>query len=57
MPRYMLDTKMLIYLMKNRLEEVAQRFAQRYAGDVVMSSFTYAELEYGVAKRGCRYQQ
>lgn len=50
MPRYMLDTNMCIYLMKNQPEEVAQRFAQCYVGDVVMSSITYAELEYGVVE-------
>jgi len=49
MPRYMLDTNMCIYLMKNQPDRVAQRFAQCYVGDVVMSSITYAELEYGVA--------
>ena len=49
MPRYLLDTNMCIYLMKNQPEVVAQRFAQCYVGDVVMSSITYAELEYGVA--------
>lgn len=49
MPRYMLDTNMCIYLMKNQQAEVARRFAQCYVGDVVMSSITYAELEYGVA--------
>lgn len=49
MPRYMLDTNMCIYLMKNQPEVVARRFAQCYVGDVVMSSITYAELEYGVA--------
>jgi tRNA(fMet)-specific endonuclease VapC len=49
MPRYMLDTNMCIYLMKKQPEEVAQRFAQCYVGDVVMSSITYAELVYGVA--------
>lgn len=48
MPRYMLDTNMCIYLMKNQPEEVARRFAQCHVGDVVMSSITYAELEYGV---------
>lgn len=41
----MLDTNMCLYLMKHQLEEVAQC----YGGDVVMSSITYAELEYGVA--------
>ena len=49
MSRYMLDTNMCIYLMKNQPEAVAQRFAQCYVGDVVMSAITYAELEYGVA--------
>jgi tRNA(fMet)-specific endonuclease VapC len=49
MPRYMLDTNMCIYLMKNQPEEVARRFAQCYVGDVVMSAISYAELEYGVS--------
>lgn len=49
MPQYMLDTNMCIYLMKNQPEEVARRFSICYVGDVVMSSITYAELEYGVA--------
>jgi tRNA(fMet)-specific endonuclease VapC len=49
MPRYMLDTNMCIYLMRNQPEEVATRFAQCYVGDVVMSAITYAELEYGIA--------
>jgi tRNA(fMet)-specific endonuclease VapC len=48
MPRYMLDTNMCIYLMKNQPEQVARRFAQCYVGDVVMSAITFAELEYGV---------
>lgn len=49
MPCYMLDTNMCIYLMKNQPAEAAQRFAQCYVGDVVMSAITYAELEYGVS--------
>jgi tRNA(fMet)-specific endonuclease VapC len=49
MPRYMLDTNMCIYLMKNQPEQVACRFARCHVGDVVMSAITYAELEYGVA--------
>jgi tRNA(fMet)-specific endonuclease VapC len=49
MPRFMLDTNMCIYLMKNQPEAVAKRFAACYVGDVVMSAITYAELEYGVA--------
>lgn len=49
MPRYMLDTNMCIYLMKNQPQEVARRFSRCFVGDVVMSAITYAELEYGVA--------
>ena len=49
MPRYMLDTNMCIYLMKNQPKEVAEKFAQCSVGDVVMSAITYAELQYGVA--------
>ncbi|MFL9857003.1 type II toxin-antitoxin system VapC family toxin [Paraburkholderia madseniana] len=49
MPRYMLDTNICIYLMKNQPEQVARRFAQCLVGDVVMSAITFAELEYGVA--------
>ena len=49
MQRYMLDTNMCIYLMKNQPEEVSQRFAQCYVGDVVMSAITLAELEFGVS--------
>lgn len=48
MPLFMLDTNMCIYLMKNQPEQVAQRFVKCYAGDVVMSAITFAELEYGV---------
>lgn len=49
MPRYMLDTNMCIYLMKNQPEQVARRFAACAVGDVVMSAITHAELQYGVA--------
>ncbi|WP_197339378.1 type II toxin-antitoxin system VapC family toxin [Ralstonia solanacearum] len=49
MPRFMLDTNMCIYLMKRQPTQVAERFAQCFVGDVVMSAITYAELEYGVA--------
>jgi tRNA(fMet)-specific endonuclease VapC len=52
MPRFMLDTNMCIYLMKNQPAEVAERFAQCVVGDVVISAITYAELEYGVTVSG-----
>jgi len=49
MPRYMLDTNICIYLIKNQPPQVARRFAACRAGDVVMSAITFAELDYGVA--------
>ena len=45
--RYMFDTNMCIYLMKNQPKEIAERFALCRLGDVVISSITYAELEFG----------
>lgn len=45
----MLDTNMCIYLMKNQPTQVADRFAQCYVGEVVMSAITFAELSYGVS--------
>lgn len=56
-PQYMLDTNMCIYLMKNRPAEVARRFARCYAGEVVISAVTLAELEYGVACSAANQQQ
>ena len=47
MTRYMLDTNICIYLMKNQPAAVARRFAQCYVGDVIISAITLAELEYG----------
>ncbi|MCW5219716.1 type II toxin-antitoxin system VapC family toxin [Verminephrobacter aporrectodeae] len=57
MPRFMLDTNMCIYLMKNQPEQVAKRFAQCYVGDVVISAITYAELEYGVSVSASRARE
>ncbi|NOV24365.1 type II toxin-antitoxin system VapC family toxin [Cupriavidus necator] len=48
MARYMFDTNMCIYLMKNQPPQVAERFAQCFEGDVVLSAISLAELEYGV---------
>jgi tRNA(fMet)-specific endonuclease VapC len=47
--RYMFDTNMCIYLIKNQPREIAERFALCRLGDVVISSITYAELEFGAA--------
>jgi tRNA(fMet)-specific endonuclease VapC len=46
--KYLLDTNICIYLMKSQPQEVRERFAQCYYGDVGISAVTLAELEYGV---------
>lgn len=56
-PRYMLDTNICIYLMKHHPPEVAARFGDCFAGEVVMSAITYAELEFGVAASGAKKAQ
>lgn len=46
---YMLDTNICIYLIKNRLPGLRERFRQ--AGErICMSSITFGELHYGVEK-------
>jgi tRNA(fMet)-specific endonuclease VapC len=57
MARFMLDTNMCIYLMKNQPEEVGRRFAKCVFGEVVMSAITFAELEFGVAVSANRSQE
>ena len=50
--KFMLDTNILIYLIKQRPDKVLQRFAAHSLSDVCISSITVAELEYGVIKSG-----
>lgn len=46
--KYLLDTNICIYLMKNQPEAVQARFAQCFYGDVGISAITLAELRHGV---------
>lgn len=48
--KYMLDTNICIYIIKKKPEKAFQRFRLLKAGDVCISSITFAELEYGVQK-------
>jgi tRNA(fMet)-specific endonuclease VapC len=48
-PKYMLDTNICIYLMKHQPLEVRHRFNECLVGDVVISSITLAELEFGIS--------
>jgi len=57
MARYMLDTNICIYLMKNQPAPVARRFVQCYVGDVIISAITLAELEYGALASANKVKQ
>jgi tRNA(fMet)-specific endonuclease VapC len=48
-PRYLLDTNICIYLLKGAPDAVLARFSGCSVGEVVMSSITCAELEFGGA--------
>ncbi len=50
MIRYLLDTNMCIYLIKQKPPEVIQRLRQCAMSEVGISSITTSELYYGVAK-------
>ena len=56
-PKYMLDTNICIYLMKQQPPEVRARFDHCFVGDVVISAITLAELEFGVACSGVSQSQ
>ncbi|MGF1991786.1 MAG: type II toxin-antitoxin system tRNA(fMet)-specific endonuclease VapC [Nostoc sp. ZfuVER08] len=48
--RYLLDTNICIYLIKQKPQKVLDKFQTLSISDVGISSITVAELEYGVAK-------
>ena len=48
--RYLLDTNICIYLIKQKPQKVVDKFQTLSISDVGISSITVAELEYGVAK-------
>lgn len=48
--RYMLDTNIFIYLCKGTYTAIADRIRTFGPGDIVISSITLAELEFGIAK-------
>jgi len=47
---YLLDTNTCIYIIKRSPAHVYQRFRRLRVGDVGVSSITYCELQFGVAK-------
>lgn len=50
--RYMLDTNVISHIMQGRDAELLARLTQLPMGQVVMSSVTLAELEYGLHRKG-----
>lgn len=50
MIRYLLDTDICIYLIKNRPPEAIEQFRQHSPQEVAISIITMFELEYGVQK-------
>ncbi|MEH2267390.1 MAG: type II toxin-antitoxin system VapC family toxin [Nostoc sp.] len=48
--RYLLDTNICIYLIKQKPQKVLDKFQTLSISDVGISPITVAELEYGVAK-------
>ncbi len=50
--RYMLDTNVISHVMQGRDAELLARLTEVPVGQVVMSSVTLAELEYGLHRKG-----
>ena len=48
--KYMLDTNICIYAIKNKPPEVIKNFLAHNPDDICISSITYAELMHGVEK-------
>lgn len=48
--KFLLDTNICIYLIKQKPPEILQRFNTNQVGDLGISSITVAELEFGVQK-------
>jgi len=48
--KFLLDTNICIYIIKQKPREVLQKFNSYQVGDIGVSSITVAELEFGVRK-------
>ena len=56
MIKYMLDTNICIYIIKQKPQNVIERFRQTKVSEIGVSSITLSELEYGVMKSTNREQ-
>lgn len=48
--KYLLDTNICIYLIKQKSEKILKHFTAHSVGDIGISSITLAELRHGVSK-------
>ena len=48
--KYMLDTNICIYIIKEKPQKVLEKFQSLNIGDICISIITFSELEYGVQK-------
>lgn len=48
--KYLLDTNICIYIIKQKPEKVFKRFRRLSVGQIAISSITYSELYFGVRK-------
>lgn len=48
--KYMLDTNIIIYIIKHKPESVHRKFQSVSQEDICISSITMAEMEYGISK-------
>lgn len=48
--KYLLDTNICIYLIKNKPKKLLVRIQKTPLSDIAVSSITIAEMEYGIAK-------
>lgn len=56
MIRFLLDTDICIFLIKNRPREVLEQFRRHAPGETAISAITLFELEYGAEKSSQRKQ-
>ena len=50
MIKYMLDTNICMYIIKQKPQNIIERFRQTQVSEIGISSITLSELEYGVMK-------
>ena len=52
--KYMLDTNICVYAIKNKPENVSKCIKKHDPDEICISTIVFAELEHGVAKSVCK---